>query len=118
MASRHDIIHIDFEANAAKASPALKALRDSAKETSDKIEGVKKKLDELGKSGAAQEIIAATEKELKDLNKEFNAFQKAEKELVKGVDMLSKGIEAFNNGSLEQMSAQFQKAVQNAFLKQ
>lgn len=114
MASRHDIIHIDFEANAGKASPALKALRDASQETSNKIAEVNKRLEELRKSGAAAETIAETEKELKTLNKELNAFDKGAKELVKGVDMLSKGIEAFNNGTLDKMSAAFNKAVFNA----
>ena len=114
MASRHDIIHIDFEANAGKASPALKALRDAAKDTSEQITNVTKTLEDLKSSGAAAAEIAKTEKELKNLNRDLKSFTQGEKELVKGLDMLSKGIEAFNNGTLEKMSAAFNKAVFNA----
>ena len=74
MASRHDIIHIDFEANAGKASPALKALRDAAKDTSEQITNVTKTLEDLKSSGAAAAEIAKTEKEMKNLNRDLKSL--------------------------------------------
>lgn len=114
MASRHDIIHIDFEANAGKASPALKSLKQSAKDLYDEMERVKKEIDEAFKAGKSIEDIERLQARLKGLKKDYNAFNQGIKELTKGVDRLSEGIEAFNNGSLGKMSAAFNKAVQNA----
>lgn len=114
MASRHDIIHIDFEANAGKASPALKSLKQAAKDAHDQIEQLKKDLNEGIKAGKSAEEIEKLRSQIKALEKDERSFNKGIKELTKGVDRLSEGIEAFNNGSLNKMSAAFNKAVQNA----
>ncbi len=44
MASRHDIIHIDFQANAGKANVALQALQSEAEKARVKVEGLRQQL--------------------------------------------------------------------------
>ena len=65
-------------------------------------------------AGNGQDWIDRQTKKIRDAKKDLKAFEKAERELVKGVDVLSRGIDAFNNGSLDKMSAAMQKAIGNA----
>ena len=114
MASRHDIIQIDFRANAGRANKAVESIRKSAKDSRDAIVQMQKALNEGIAAGNGQDWIDKQTKKIRDAKKELKAFEKAERELVKGVDVLSRGIDAFNNGSLEKMSAAMQKAIGNA----
>lgn len=114
MASRHDIIQIDFRANAGRANKAVESIRKSAKDSRDAIVAMKKALTEGIAAGNGQDWIDRQTKKIRDAKKELKAFEKAERELVKGVDVLSRGIDAFNNGSLDKMSAAMQKAIGNA----
>ena len=114
MASRHDIIQIDFRANAGRANKAVESLRKSAKDSRDAIVALQKALNQGIAAGNGQDWIDKQTKKIRDAKKELKAFEKAERELVKGVDVLSRGIDAFNNGSLDKMSAAMQKAIGNA----
>ena len=114
MASRHDIIHIDFEANAGKVSPALKAIQNSAADTRKAVQGVEQELKNLEKAGADKTAIEAKRKELRGLERDVKSLEQAEREYVKGIGTLDKAIKAFNDGTLSQMSAAFQKASYNA----
>lgn len=114
MASRHDIIHIDFEANAGKVSPALKAIQASAADTRRAVESVEQELRNLEQAGADSTAIEAKRKQLNALNRDVKSLQQAEREYVKGIGTLDKAIKAFNDGTLSQMSAAFQKASYNA----
>lgn len=114
MASRHDIIQIDFRANAGRANKAVESIRKSAKDSRDAIVEMQRVLNEGIAAGNGQDWIDRQTKKIRDAKKELKAFEKAERELVKGVDVLSRGIDAFNNGSLDKMSAAMQKAIGNA----
>ena len=114
MASRHDIIHIDFEANAGKVSPALKAIQNSAIETRKAVEKAKQALAELEKAGTDPTAIEAQRKKVNALQRDVKSLEQAEREYIKGISTLDKAIKAFNDGTLSQMSAAFQKAAYNA----
>lgn len=114
MASRHDIIQIDFRANAGRANKAVESIRKSAKDSRDAIVEMQRVLNEGIAAGNGQDWIDRQTKKIRDAKKDLKAFEKAERELVKGVDVLSRGIDAFNNGSLDKMSAAMQKAIGNA----
>lgn len=114
MASRHDIIQIDFRANAGRANKAVESIRKSAKDSRDAVIEMQKALNEGIAAGNGQDWIDRQTRKIRDAKKELKAFEKAERELVKGVDVLSRGIDAFNNGSLDKMSAAMQKAIGNA----
>ena len=114
MASRHDIIQIDFRANAGRANKAVESIRKAAKDSRDAIVEMQRVLNEGIAAGNGQDWIDRQTKKIRDAKKDLKAFEKAERELVKGVDVLSRGIDAFNNGSLDKMSAAMQKAIGNA----
>ena len=114
MASRHDIIQIDFRANAGRANKAVESIRKSAKDSRDAIVQMQQALNQGIAAGNGQDWIDRQTRKIRDAKKELKAFEKAERELVKGVDVLSRGIDAFNNGSLDKMSAAMLKAIGNA----
>ena len=114
MASRHEIISIDFRANAAKANPAMDSLREAAKNMNEEIEKTKKNIEEGFKAGKPQAELDALGATLISQEKKLRSFETAMASLSKGVGTLSRAIDAFNNGSLGQMSAAFQKASYNA----
>ena len=114
MASRHEIISIDFRANAAKANPAMDALRESAKNMRIEVEKTKTAISDGIKTGKSQEELDKLEAKLKTQKRELKSFETAMDTLAKGVTTLSRAIDAFNTGTLDQMSAAFQKASYNA----
>lgn len=114
MATRHELIHIDFVANAGKANPVMKSLQvacDDARVAKEKLD---KELANAKAAGAPAKVIADIEGRLKSQTKTWEALQKGVREYTKGIDTLSKGIKEFNQGTLDQMSAKFNKAVYNA----
>ena len=114
MATRHEIISIDFRANAAKANPAMDALREAAKGMNEEVEKTKEAIAKGIKTGMAQTELDNLGAKLKTQEKQLKSFKTAMDTLQKGVGTLSRAIDAFNNGSLSQMSAAFQKASYNA----
>lgn len=114
MATRHELIHIDFVANAGKANPVMKSLQvacDDARVAKEKLD---KELANAKAAGAPVKVIADIEGRLKAQTKTWEALQKGMREYTKGIDTLSKGIKEFNQGTLDQMSAKFNKSVYNA----
>lgn len=114
MATRHELIHIDFVANAGKANPVMKSLQvacDDARVAKEKLD---KELANAKAAGAPAKVIADIEGRLKAQTKTWEALQKGMREYTKGIDTLSKGIKEFNQGTLDQMSAKFNKSVYNA----
>lgn len=114
MASRHEIISIDFRANAAKANPAMDALRESAKNMRTEVEKTKTAISDGIKTGKSQEELDKLGAKLRTQERELKSFETAMNTLAKGVTTLSRAIDAFNTGTLDQMSAAFQKASYNA----
>ena len=114
MASRHEIISIDFRANAAKANPAMDALRESAKNMRTEVEKTKTAISDGIKTGKSQEELDKLGAKLRTQERELKSFETAMDTLAKGVTTLSRAIDAFNTGTLDQMSAAFQKASYNA----
>lgn len=114
MASRHEIISIDFRANAAKANPAMDALRESAKASRTEIDRLQQAINEGIKTGKSQAELDNLGSQLTAQEKKLRSFENAMSSLVKGVGTLSRAIDAFNTGTLDQMSAAFQKSSYNA----
>lgn len=114
MAQRTDITRIDFQANARGANAAIESIRVKAEECNTKVTKLKEEL-KLGiNANLPADQIERLRQNLASARKEANQFNTAYKELVKGMRTLDQGIKAFNDGSLSQMSAAFQKAVNNA----
>ena len=114
MAQRYDIVHIQFQANAAKANAAIESMRASAKACHD--EGLRmKKLYEQGMAAnlptAQLEEMAA---KIRKVTTEERQWTSAINAAVKGVAVLDQAIIAFNNGTLEQMNVQLSKTARNA----
>ena len=66
MATRHELIHIDFVANAGKANPVMKSLQvacDDARVAKEKLD---KELANAKAAGAPAKVIADIEGRLKD----------------------------------------------------
>ena len=118
MASRHDIVTIDFRANAGRANPAIDSLRDSARKSNAEIERMKKELADGKAAGMAEEHLAKLGREIEKEEKKVRAYEAAQKDLVKGVGTLAQAIEAFNNKTLNRMNAAFQKSSYNAAERQ
>jgi len=114
MATRHELIHIDFVANAGKANPVMKSLQTACDDTRVAKEKLDKELADAKAAGASAKVIADIEGRLKAQTKTLEALQKGMREYTKGIDTLSKGIKEFNQGTLDQMSAKFNKSVYNA----
>lgn len=114
MASRHEIVTIDFRANAAKANPAMESLRLSAKDCRTEIERLNKDIAHGIDTGMSKDQLEKLGKELSVQEKKLRSFDTAMSTLSKGVGTLARAIDAFNSGSLNQMSAAFQKAAYNA----
>ncbi|MDD6017081.1 MAG: hypothetical protein PUC18_12555 [Prevotellaceae bacterium] len=114
MASRHEIVTIDFRANAAKANPAMESLRLSAKDCRTEIERLNKDISHGIDTGMPKDQLEKLGKELSVQEKKLRSFETAMSTLSKGVGTLARAIDAFNSGSLNQMSAAFQKAAYNA----
>ena len=114
MATRHELIHIDFVANAGKANPVLKSLQQTCEEARIAKEDLDKQLANAKAMKAPAEEIARLEGLLKTQTKTWEALQRGVREYTKGIDTLSKGIKEFNAGTLDDMSAKFNKSVYNA----
>lgn len=114
MASRYDIIHIDFQVNAGKANIPLQSIQAEAKKLRDTIAEIQNQIKDGKAAGMAAEQLGELEAKLKKNTAALSQCNKAEKDLIKGVDQLSKAIKAFNDGTLDKMSAGFQKAAINA----
>ena len=116
MATRHDIIHIDFQANAGKANAALEALRSEAARTKKDVEQLKKELAHAQKSNFPIDQIQKLEKNLKNAQREHKQWQTALNNNLKGVRVLDEAIKQFNKGrgSVEQMNAALSKTALNA----
>lgn len=114
MANRYDIIRIDFQASAKGANSAIESIRKEAEDCNTKISELKKNIAEAPKNGTDAKILAGWNDELKVTEKRFKQFNTAYKELVKGMRALDEGVKMFNDGSLQEMNAAFQKTVNNA----
>ena len=114
MASRHEIVTIDFRANAAKANPAMESLRQAAHDMRTEVEKTKTAIDNGIKTGMAQSELDKLGQTLTVQEKKLMSFETAMSTLSKGVGALAKAIDAFNAGTLDQMSAAFQKTSYNA----
>lgn len=114
MASRHDIINITFQANAGKANVALQALQAEAKKSSDRVNELKRYLDEGLRANIPADQIQRIRNDIKVAEKEVKQWNNAYKELIKGVRTLDEAVKQFNAGTLGQMSAAFNKAAANS----
>lgn len=114
MASRHDIVSITFQANAGKANVALQALQSEAKKSSDRVMALKKQLEEGLRANLPADQIKKIRNDIKSAEREVKQWDKAYRELAKGVRTLDEAVKLFNTGTLGQMSAAFNKAAANA----
>ena len=114
MANRYDIVHIDFQASARGANAAIESIRQEVEKSSSKIEEFKKNLDNAFKSGASEEVIAGIRSSISTEEKRFKQLTQAQNELIKGMRVLDKAVQMFNDGALGSMNAAFQKAANNA----
>lgn len=116
MASRHDLIHIDFQANAGKANVALKALQSEATAASMKVTELRDKLQNARNTNLPIAEIQKLEKELAEASKEAKQWQAALQNNMKGVRALDEAIKQFNNGkgSVNDMNVALAKAARNA----
>lgn len=114
MAQRHDITTITFQANARGANAAIEALRQEAERCNLVVTDLKAKLKDGIKMGKSTDELDKIRADLKTADKEAKQWSKAYNELIKGMRVLDQGIKAFNDGTLNQMSAAFQKTLYNA----
>ena len=116
MATRHDIIHIDFQANAGKANVALQALQSEAERARLKVEGLRMQLQTARNTNMPIADIQKLEKELAAATKEAKQWQAALNNNIKGVRALDEAIKMFNKGrgSVEDMNAALSKTALNA----
>ena len=116
MATRHDIIHIDFQANAGKANVALQALQSEAERARLKVEGLRMQLQTARNTNMPIADIQKLEKELAAATKEAKQWQSALNNNIKGVRALDEAIKMFNKGrgSVEDMNAALSKTALNA----
>lgn len=114
MASRHDIISITFQANAAKANVALQALQGEAKKSSDRVKDLKRQLEEGLRANMPTDQLQRIRDNIKQAEREVKQWGGAYKELTKGVRTLDEAVKQFNAGTMGQMSAAFNKAAANA----
>ena len=114
MAQRHDITTITFQANARGANAAIEALRQEAERCNLVVTDLKTKLKDGIKMGKSTDELDKIRADLKTADKEAKQWSKAYNELIKGMRVLDQGIKAFNDGTLNQMSAAFQKTLYNA----
>lgn len=116
MATRHDIIHIDFQANAGKANVALQALQSEAERARLKVEGLRMQLQTARNTNMPIADIQKLEKELAASTKEAKQWQSALNNNIKGVRALDEAIKMFNKGrgSVEDMNAALSKTALNA----
>lgn len=116
MAQRYDIIHIDFQANARNANAAIESIRQQAKSSSEKVADLKKQLQDAlnAPTPAASGLLKTLRSNIKLAEQEARQWDKAYKELTKGMRTLDEAVKAFNYGTLKDMSAAFQKTAYNA----
>ncbi len=116
MASRHDIIHIDFQANAGKANVALQTLQREAEDARTKVESLRTQLQQARNANLPIADIQKLEKELATATKEHKQWQQALNNNMKGVRALDEAIKVFNNGkgTVESMNAALSKTALNA----
>lgn len=114
MANRYDIIHIDFQASARGANAAIESIRSEAEKSSAEVEKLRNKIDAAMKDGASDDIIAGMRTQLKAEETRYKQFSAAQRELIKGMRVLDEAVKQFNAGSLNEMTAQFQKQANNA----
>lgn len=115
MASRHDIVHIDFQASAGRANSAIKSIQASADEAAAKVKNLKDSLAEAEKSGEKGKI-KDLKKQISDAEKQSKEWHKVVLDLTKGVTALDEAIKLFNKGkgSVESMSVALAKTARNA----
>lgn len=116
MAQRYDIVHIDFQANARNANAAIESIRQQAEASNKKVADLKKQLQDAlnGPTPASSSLLNSLRSNLKIAEKEAKQYNKAYADLVKGMRTLDMAVKAFNDGSLKDMSAAFQKTAINA----
>ena len=114
MANRYDIVRIDFQASARGANAAIESLRKEAEKSSARLNEMRDNIDKAFKAGASDEVIAGMRAEAKTEERRYKQLSQAQNELIKGMRVLDQGVKMFNDGSLNQMNAAFQKAVNNA----
>lgn len=116
MATRHSIVHIEFQANAGKANAALKALQSEAARTKAEVERLRGELSRAKAASLPTDQIQKLEAELKKARTEHRQWQSALDNNLKGVRALDEAIKMFNKGkgSVEGMNAALSKTALNA----
>jgi len=116
MATRHSIVHIEFQANAGKANAALKALQSEAARTKAEVERLRGELSRAKAANLPTDQIQKLEAELKKARTEHRQWQSALDNNLKGVRALDEAIKMFNKGkgSVEGMNAALSKTALNA----
>ena len=114
MAQRYDIVRIDFQANAGKANAAIESLRKTADGCNTEIQKLKKTLKEQISNNATDKEIANTRTLIAEQQKLYKVYDRGYKELIKGMRTLDEAVKHFNDGTLAEQSAAFQKAAFNA----
>ena len=113
MANRYDIIHIDFQANARGANAAIESIRKEAEESSKKITQLKQDIADALKAGDTDKADLL-KVDLRSEDKRLRQLTQAQNELIKGMRVLDQAVKQFNDGSLQEMNAAFQKSANNA----
>lgn len=114
MPQRHDIVRIDFQANARNANAAIEAMRQKCEECNNRVKDLKEQLKNGINANLPADQLEKMRTDIKGAVKETKQWTNAYKQLIKGMRTLDEGIKAFNDGSLASMSAAFQKSVYNA----
>ncbi len=114
MANRYDIVRIDFQANARGANAAIESLRQEAEKSNAALTKTREEIDRALKANAPDDVIAGLRAMAKTEERRYKQLSQAQNELIKGMRVLDQGVKMFNDGSLNQMNAAFQKAVNNA----
>lgn len=114
MSQRHDIVHIDFQANARGANAAIESMRQGADRCKQQVKDLKEQLEKGKKANLPTAEIQKLEDSLKAALKELRQWVSAYNQLIKGMRTLDIAVKAFNDGSLSKMNAAFQKSAYNA----
>lgn len=119
MAARHDIIHIDFQANAGRANVAIKSIQEEADKSARRVKELKDQLAALPKDAPASRFQELNQ-QLKTAEANSKAWKKAVQQLAKGVTALDEAIKLFNKGkgSTDSMNVALATAARNAALLQ
>jgi len=115
MASRHEIVQIDFQASAGRANAAIKSIQAEAERASQQVKELRQQLKTAPKDMPLEEYKKLEER-FAAASKRAKEWEKANRDLSKGVTTLDEAIKMFNQGkgTIEGVSEAFASAAKNA----